>query len=68
MQSDLVSMEMYLMRKDLLLELVETSLAQGQDHLVRHAIMSRVDKLHIQSHMFEGYLGHRQHGIELLSK
>ena len=57
MQSDLVSMEMYLMRKDLLLELVETSLAQGQDHLVRHAIMSRVDKLHIQSHMFKGYLG-----------
>ena len=32
------SMEMYLMRKDLLIELVETSLAQGQDHLVRHAI------------------------------
>lgn len=57
MKSDLVSMEMYLMRKDLLLELVETSLAQGQDHLVRHAIMSRVDKLHIQSHMFKGYLG-----------
>ncbi|WP_219837783.1 glucose-1-phosphate adenylyltransferase subunit GlgD [Paenibacillus sp. R14(2021)] len=56
-QSDLISMEMYLMRKDLLLELVDTSLAQGQDHLVRHAIMSRVDKLHIQSYMFEGYLG-----------
>ena len=59
MESDLVSMEMYLMRKDLLLELVDTSLAQGQDHLVRHAIMSRVDKLHIQSYMFEGYLGDR---------
>ncbi|MBW7456712.1 glucose-1-phosphate adenylyltransferase subunit GlgD [Paenibacillus sepulcri] len=57
MESDLVSMEMYIMRKELLMELVETSLAQGQDHLVRHAIMSRVDKLHIQSHMYEGYLG-----------
>ncbi|MBO7744945.1 glucose-1-phosphate adenylyltransferase subunit GlgD [Paenibacillus sp. MWE-103] len=57
MESDLVSMEMYLMRKELLLELVDTSLAQGQDHLVRHAIMSRVDKLHIQCYAFEGYLG-----------
>jgi glucose-1-phosphate adenylyltransferase len=57
MDSDLVSMEMYIMRKELLLELVETSLAQGQDHLVRHAIMSRVDTLHIQSHLYEGYLG-----------
>ncbi|SFI28639.1 glucose-1-phosphate adenylyltransferase [Paenibacillus sp. UNC496MF] len=57
MESDLVSMEMYLMRKELLLELVDTSLAQGRDHLVRHAIMSRVDKLHIQCFAFEGYLG-----------
>lgn len=57
LESDLISMEMYLMRKDLLLELVDTSLAQGQDHLVRHAIMSRVDKLHIQCYKFEGHLG-----------
>lgn len=57
MTGDLVSMEMYVMRKELLLELVETSLAQGQDHLVRHAIMSRLDVLNIQSYMYEGYLG-----------
>jgi len=57
MRSDLVSMEMYIMRKDLLLELVETSLAQGQDHLVRHAIMSRLDELHVQSYIYGGYLG-----------
>ncbi|WP_201755488.1 glucose-1-phosphate adenylyltransferase subunit GlgD [Paenibacillus glycinis] len=57
LESDLISMEMYLMRKELLLEMVDTSLAQGQDHLVRHAIMSRVDKLHIQCYKFDGYLG-----------
>ncbi|SFS60805.1 glucose-1-phosphate adenylyltransferase subunit GlgD [Paenibacillus sp. BC26] len=57
LESDLISMEMYLMRKELLLELVDTSLAQGQDHLVRHAIMSRVNELHIQSYAYDGYLG-----------
>lgn len=57
MKSDLVSMEMYVMKKELLLDLVETSLAQGQDHLVRHAIMSRFDALHINGYLYEGYLG-----------
>ncbi|MCA0754559.1 glucose-1-phosphate adenylyltransferase subunit GlgD [Paenibacillus sp. N4] len=57
MSSDVSSMEMYVMRKDLLMELVETSLAQGQDHLVRHAIFSRIDKLRVFGYMYEGYLG-----------
>lgn len=57
MVSDIHSMEMYIMRKDLLMELVETSLAQGQDHLVRHAIFSRLDKLHVQGYLYDGYLG-----------
>lgn len=57
MSSDISSMEMYVMRKDLLMELVETSLAQGQDHLVRHAIYSRIDKLRVFGYMYEGYLG-----------
>ncbi|WP_337101641.1 glucose-1-phosphate adenylyltransferase subunit GlgD [Paenibacillus sp. YIM B09110] len=57
MVSDIHSMEMYIMRKELLMELVETSLAQGQDHLVRHAIFSRLDKLNVQAYMYEGYLG-----------
>ncbi|MFD1955899.1 glucose-1-phosphate adenylyltransferase subunit GlgD [Paenibacillus thailandensis] len=57
MNSDICSMEMYLMRKDLLMEIVETSLAQGKDHLVRHAIFSRLDNLHVSAFMHEGYLG-----------
>ncbi|MBB3114398.1 glucose-1-phosphate adenylyltransferase [Paenibacillus phyllosphaerae] len=57
LNSDLISMEMYVMRKELLLELVDTSLAQGQDHLVRHAIMSRLDTLLVRSYQYTGYLG-----------
>ncbi|QAY66279.1 glucose-1-phosphate adenylyltransferase subunit GlgD [Paenibacillus protaetiae] len=57
MNSSIYSMEMYVMRKDLLMSLVETSLAQGQDHLVRHAIFSRLGKLHVAAYMHEGYLG-----------
>lgn len=57
MISDLCSMEMYVMRKDLLMELVETSLAQGQDHLVRHAIFSRINQLKVFGYLYEGYLG-----------
>jgi len=57
MISDICSMEMYIMRTDLLMELVETSLAQGQDHLVRHAIFSRLDELNVYGYLHEGYLG-----------
>jgi len=57
LQSDVVSMEMYVMRKELLIDLIQTSLAQGQDHLVRHAIMSRLDKLNVRAYMYDGYLG-----------
>ncbi|WP_028610401.1 glucose-1-phosphate adenylyltransferase subunit GlgD [Paenibacillus harenae] len=57
LESDINSMEMYVMRKELLMEIVETSLAQGQDHLVRHAILSRLDKLKVHGYMYEGYLG-----------
>ncbi|RXZ78799.1 glucose-1-phosphate adenylyltransferase subunit GlgD [Paenibacillaceae bacterium] len=57
LQSDIVSMEMYVMKKELLLDLVESSLAQGKDHLVRDAIMSKIDELNIHAYLYEGYLG-----------
>ncbi|RAP77388.1 glucose-1-phosphate adenylyltransferase subunit GlgD [Paenibacillus montanisoli] len=56
-ESGLISMEMYIMRKELLLDLVITSLAQGQDYLVEHAILSRIEELHMQSYLFDGYVG-----------
>lgn len=57
LQSSKVSMEMFLMRKDLLLDLVETSLAQGYDHFVRDAIMKNVDRLKIIGFPYQGHLG-----------
>jgi glucose-1-phosphate adenylyltransferase len=57
LKSDMVSMEMYVMKKELLLDLVETTLAKGKDHLVRHAIMSRIDQLHIHGYQYDGFLG-----------
>ncbi|GFN30502.1 glucose-1-phosphate adenylyltransferase subunit GlgD [Paenibacillus xylaniclasticus] len=57
LSSNLLSTEIYVMRRDLLLELIESSLAQGQEHLIRHAIMSRLDKLNVCAYMYDGYLG-----------
>lgn len=57
LKSGKVSMEMFLMKKELLLDLVETSLAQGYDHLVRDAIMKNVDRLKINAFPYQGYLG-----------
>ncbi|WEK55561.1 MAG: glucose-1-phosphate adenylyltransferase subunit GlgD [Candidatus Cohnella colombiensis] len=71
--SDIVSMEMYVLKKDLLLDLVETSLAQGRDHFVRQTILSRLNELRIHAYMHEGVLGvvnniaaYYRHSMELL--
>ena len=73
LQSNKVSMEIFVLRKDLLLELVETSLAQGYDHFVRNAIMRNVDHLDIRGFKYNGYLGvintiqsYFQHSMNLL--
>lgn len=72
--SDKVSMEIFVMKKDLLLDLVETSLAQGYDHFVRNAIMKNVDRLTIYGFPYKGYLGvvntiqsYFQHSMNLLN-
>ncbi|MFC5531384.1 glucose-1-phosphate adenylyltransferase subunit GlgD [Cohnella yongneupensis] len=73
LSSDVVSMEMYVLSRELLLDLVETSLAQGRDHFVRHAILSRLNQLHVSAYMHEGVLGvvnniaaYYRHSMELL--
>jgi len=52
-----VSMEMYLMSKELLLDIVETCLAQGDDHLVRDGIMKNLHRLKFYGYKHEGYTG-----------
>lgn len=71
--SDILSMEMYVMSKELLLDLVESSLAKGQDHLVRHAILSNLGHLTVNAYLHEGWLGvinnvsgYYRHSMELL--
>jgi len=56
MISDYSNMEMYLMKKELLMDLVETSLAKGQDHLVRHAIFSKLNQLKVYGYVHEAFL------------
>ena len=56
MASQVYNMEMYLMKKDLLMDLVRTSLAKGQDHLVRHAIFSRLNELNVYGYKHDGFL------------
>ncbi|MCL6457749.1 MAG: glucose-1-phosphate adenylyltransferase subunit GlgD [Gorillibacterium sp.] len=55
--SDKISMEIYVLKKELLLDLVETSLAQGYDHFVRNAIMRNLSSLSVYGYAFKGYLG-----------
>ena len=57
LQSNKVSMEIFVMSKELLLDLVETSLAQGHDHFVRNAVMRNIDHLKIFGYEYKGYLG-----------
>jgi len=68
-----VSMEMYLMSKSLLLDIVETCLAQGDDHLVRDGIMKNITRLNMYGYKHEGYTGivntiqsYYRHSMQLL--
>jgi glucose-1-phosphate adenylyltransferase len=69
-----ISMEMYIMSKALLLDMVESCLAQGFDHFVRDGIMKNIDKLSVYGYKFEGHLGivnsvqgYYKHSMQLLN-
>jgi glucose-1-phosphate adenylyltransferase len=57
LQTNCVSMEMYLMSKQLLLDMVETCLSQGDDHLVRDGIMKNIRHLKLYGFKHIGYTG-----------
>ncbi|ANE45576.1 glucose-1-phosphate adenylyltransferase [Paenibacillus swuensis] len=56
-RSNKVSMEMYLMSTSLLLDMIDTCLAQGYDYFVRDGIMKNLGKLKVHGHPFKGHLG-----------
>jgi glucose-1-phosphate adenylyltransferase len=57
LRSNNIAMDIYVMKKSLLLDLVETSLGQGQDHFVRDAIMKNINTLHVYGYKHQGYVG-----------
>ncbi|WP_442603929.1 glucose-1-phosphate adenylyltransferase subunit GlgD [Paenibacillus sp. KN14-4R] len=69
-----ISMEMYIMSKSLLLDMVESCLAQGYDNLVRDGIMKNITKLAVYGYQFEGHVGivnsipsYYKHSMQLLN-
>jgi glucose-1-phosphate adenylyltransferase len=74
LRTDNICMEMYIMSKALLLDMVESCLAQGYDYFVRDGIMKNIDKLNVYGYKFEGYLGivnsiqgYYKHSMQLLN-
>ncbi|MDV2886835.1 glucose-1-phosphate adenylyltransferase subunit GlgD [Alkalihalophilus pseudofirmus] len=49
-------MNMYIIKKDLLLELVDSCIARGKSFLFEEGIIPRADKLKIGSYAYNGYL------------
>jgi glucose-1-phosphate adenylyltransferase len=69
-----VSLEMYLMSKSLMLDIVETCLSQGDDHFVRDGIMKNVSRLKVYGYRHNGHAsiintipGYYRHSMELLN-
>ena len=52
-----VSMEMFFLKKSLLLDLIETSLAEGHHNLMKDAIRANIGRLNIYGYSYQGYLG-----------
>ncbi len=74
LRTDNISMEMFVMKKELLLDMVESCLAQGYDHLVRDGIMKNIDRLSVYGYLHEGYAGvvntiqsYYKHSMQLLN-
>lgn len=68
-----ISLDMYLIRKSLLLDIVETCLAQGGDYLVRDGIMKNISRLKLYGYKHDGYTGivntirgYYRHSMQLL--
>lgn len=51
-----ISMEMYIMRKELLIEIIQSCIRTGENDYLQQAIISRVKDLHINAYEFDGFL------------
>ncbi len=51
-----ISMEMYIMKKSLLLEIIQSSITIGENLNLKDAIFDKINRLTINAYPFEGYL------------
>jgi glucose-1-phosphate adenylyltransferase len=52
-----VSMEMYILKKDLFIEIIEDSISKGETMFMKAAMHQLVRKLNVNGFAFDGYLG-----------
>ncbi|RKD30872.1 glucose-1-phosphate adenylyltransferase subunit GlgD [Thermohalobacter berrensis] len=51
-----ISMEMYIMKKELLLEIIEEAIIMGSADYLKQAIVKNIESLDVNSYPYEGYL------------
>lgn len=68
-----VSMEMYLMEKELLLDLIDSCASRGKSNLTRDGIVNNLERLNVYGYPFDGHLArinsvesYYRHSMELL--
>jgi glucose-1-phosphate adenylyltransferase len=52
-----VSMEMYILKKDLFVEIIENTISKGETMFLKEAMYLQVRRLHVNGFAFDGYLG-----------
>ncbi|MEV2390903.1 glucose-1-phosphate adenylyltransferase subunit GlgD [Paenibacillus larvae] len=57
LRTDNISLEMYIMNKELFLDMVESTLARGYDYIIRDGILKNTDKLGVYGYRFDGHAG-----------
>ncbi|EOD00598.1 glucose-1-phosphate adenylyltransferase subunit GlgD [Caldisalinibacter kiritimatiensis] len=51
-----ISLEMYVMKKELLLDIIKNSITKGDHRYLKQSIFSNIDKFYVNSYKYNGYL------------
>ncbi|WBW97147.1 glucose-1-phosphate adenylyltransferase subunit GlgD [Oceanirhabdus sp. W0125-5] len=51
-----ISMEMYIMKKSLLIEIIQSSITIGENLNLKDAVFDKINRLNVNAYPFEGYL------------
>lgn len=58
-----MSMETFIMKKDLLVELIRDSIARGEYDFIKHCLIKNIHKLKVYGYQYQGYLA-RIHSLQ----